>query len=231
MACSHITCVTTRRRYEDINCFKKRQKVRFSGRNGFGIAIAFSLIGIQSSQSKEKFMINFKLGTAVAAIALMSFSTVAEAQSYSQLGTRRGAVAGAIIGGIIGDQNNEALAGAAIGGLVGAAAGRSIGRSKDARYYGNSYGGGYSSKAYQPQPNYYGGGYGGGGYGGGGYGGGVYARPVTPVYGSGYSYSQRSFYSSGYGGGGYGGGGYGGGYGGGGRGFGGGGSCPYSRGY
>ena len=127
-----------------------------------------------------------KFAFLIAAVALVSAPSIADAQSFTQRGTRGGAIAGALIGGVIGDQNNNAFTGAVIGGLVGGAAGRAVGKAKDAKYYGgNQYygpsrqsyygGGGYSKKvAVQrvPVSRGYGGGYG-RGYGGGGcpYGG------------------------------------------------------------
>jgi hypothetical protein len=154
-----------------------------------GAALALEKV-VQTAFSEGRTMTKFKLVFAVTAAALMSVSSVAEAQSYSQRGTRQGAVAGAIIGGVIGNRNNEALAGAAIGGLVGAAAGRAIGQSKDSRY---AYGG-FGGNSFYQQPNFY------NNRGFGGYSTNLNIYSTRPSYG----------YSRGYGGGGlYG---YGGGY-------------------
>jgi len=94
---------------------------------------------------------------AIAALALTLFAapSMAEAQSFQTLGTRRGAIGGAILGAIIGDQNNEAFAGAAIGGLVGGTIGNVSGRNLDRQYaggpsvynYGGNRGGGYNRPA------------------------------------------------------------------------------------
>ena len=129
-----------------------------------------------------------KFGIVAFAIALITAPSMAQAQNFQQLGTRRGVVGGAILGAVIGDQDNEAFAGAVIGGLVGGTVGNISGRNLDRQFYGGApvynYGGyrggsyGYSQPAYRPVqvqrvPAY---GYGGGGYGrpygGGGYGGG-----------------------------------------------------------
>ena len=133
----------------------------------------------------------FKLGFVALAITIMSLPSVAEAQGFTQRGTRNGAIAGAIIGGIVGDQNNEALAGAAIGGLVGGVTGRAIGRSQDAQYW-NGYYQGARYNSYH-QPTYFNRGY-----------GGVYQTqfiPVAPapVFRGGY-YGGTRFYGAGYGG-------------------------------
>jgi len=88
-----------------------------------------------------KQMTYFKLAFAAVAITLFANPSFAQAQSFAQLGTRRGAVAGAIIGGIIGGQNDEAFAGMVIGGLIGGAAGNAIGQNRDAQYYGQHFGG------------------------------------------------------------------------------------------
>ena len=106
-------------------------------------------------------MSHFKLGLAVALVALVSVPSIASAQNFTQRGTRNGAIAGAIIGGIIGDQRNNAFTGAVIGGVVGGAAGRAIGRSRDSQLYGNNQIYGNSFGHYQPHRSYYqGGGYG-----------------------------------------------------------------------
>ena len=83
----------------------------------------------------------------VIAALIFSATQTAQAQSFSQLTTRRGAVAGAIIGGIAGNQNNETLAGVAIGGLVGGVTGRIIGNQAQNFYGGRVY--------QQPRPVYY----------------------------------------------------------------------------
>ncbi len=122
-------------------------------------------------------MSNIKFLVAALALIAVSAPNMVQAQSFSQIAGRRGAVAGAVIGAVIGDQNNRALAGAAIGGLVGNVAGRAIGSSRDIGGYG-----GYSNPVYRNNNNYRGnnfvGGYGGGSYGrgyGGSYGGGFNA--------------------------------------------------------
>ena len=101
------------------------------------------------------------------ALLLFAAPSSVEAQSFQQLGTRRGVVGGAILGAIIGDQNNEAFAGAAIGGLVGGAIGNVSGRNLDQQFYGGQ---SYARPVYQqpaytpvysrPAPSYYGGGFG-----------------------------------------------------------------------
>lgn len=91
-----------------------------------------------------------KLGIVALAATLISAPSVAEAQGFTQRGTRTGAIAGAIIGGLIGAGNDEALAGAAIGGVVGGLTGRAVGRNRDAQYW-NGYRGGH----YYPQTNFY----------------------------------------------------------------------------
>ena len=124
---------------------------------------------------------NLKYGIVAIAFALFITPSVADAQNFQTLGTRRGAVGGAILGAIIGDQNNEAFAGAAIGGLVGGTIGNVSGRNIDRQFgggqpiynYGGYRGGSYYSRPvqqqyYRPSPR---------GYHGGGYGGG-YGRPV-----------------------------------------------------
>lgn len=140
---------------------------------------------------------------AMVAFALLLFAAPSsvEAQSFQQLGTRRGAVGGAILGAIIGDQNNEAFAGAAIGGLVGGAIGNVSGRNLDQQFYGNrsyGYGGGqaYSRPVYQqpvysrPAPTYY----------GGGFGPSVNVQVQrAPVYGYGGGYARPAYYGGGYG--------------------------------
>ena len=136
-----------------------------------------------------------KLSLATLAIALVTAPSLAQAQGFTQLNTRRGAVAGAVLGGIIGGSNNEALAGIAIGGLAGGVAGRAIGRSQDAQYW-NGYARGsgqglYAPRTYYvprnygnyrvpyaPATRYYGGGIYGGGFNQGGFnGGGSYYCP------------------------------------------------------
>jgi outer membrane lipoprotein SlyB len=80
-------------------------------------------------------------------------STSLEAQSFRQLGTRRGAVAGAVIGGLIGGQNDEVAAGIIAGGLIGGVAGRAVGNRMDyqsANRYRGSYHQGQSAYV-QPQ--------------------------------------------------------------------------------
>lgn len=99
----------------------------------------------------------------IAAAAMISVPSIADAQSFTQRGTRGGAIAGAIIGGVIGDQRNNAFTGAVIGGLVGGAAGRAIGQRKDAQAFGGGdyYGGSKAyrqSSYYKPSQPYYGGG-------------------------------------------------------------------------
>ena len=94
-------------------------------------------------------MTYFKLAFAAVAITLFANPSFAQAQSFAQLGTRRGAVAGAIIGGIVGGQNDEAFAGVVVGGLIGGAVGNAVGRNRDAQYYGQGYG--YQQGIYQPQ--------------------------------------------------------------------------------
>ncbi len=97
----------------------------------------------------------------IAAAAMISAPSIADAQSFTQRGTRGGAIAGAIIGGVIGDQKNNAFTGAVIGGLVGGAAGRAIGQRKDAQAFGGYYNGGNQAyrptSYYQPTQPYYGG--------------------------------------------------------------------------
>ena len=130
---------------------------------------------------------------AIAALAFTLFAapSVAEAQNFRTLGTRRGVVGGAILGAIIGDNNNEAFAGAVVGGLVGGTIGNFSGRNLDRQFGGgqpvynyNGYRGGpyynhspaqYQQQYYRPSHNTY--------YGhGGGYGHG-YHQPVYRGYG------------------------------------------------
>ena len=118
-------------------------------------------------------MSHLKYGIVALAFALFATPSVADAQNFQQLGTRRGAVTGAILGAIIGDQNNEAFAGAAIGGLVGGTLGNVGGRNLDRQWSGgqpiynyNGYrGGGYYNQpvqyqqyrpVYRPQQYYHG---------------------------------------------------------------------------
>lgn len=129
-----------------------------------------------------------KFGIVAFAIALIVAPSMAEAQNFQQLGTRRGAVTGAILGAVIGDQNNEAFAGAVIGGLVGGTVGNVGGRNLDRQFSGG-----------RPIYNY-------GGYRGGNYGyvqPSYYSRPVqyqrVPVYNYGGGGYGRSFYGGGYG--------------------------------
>lgn len=119
----------------------------------------------------------------VFAALAMSAPSLAQAQGYTQRGTRGGAIAGAIIGGLIGASNDEALAGAAIGGVVGGVAGRAVGRSRDAQYRG----GGFSNRYYH-QPSYTRGGY------SRNYG--PRYAPVTPVYRNS-SYRSSNYYRGG----------------------------------
>lgn len=149
-----------------------------------------------------------KFGLIAFACALMSIPSFAEAQSFTQRGTRNGALAGAILGGIVGAQNDETLAGVAIGGIVGGVAGRAIGRNQDARFYGGGYSNfnnfnnfnqfnhGYRRPAFPSTTITVGNGF---------YNPGFRAVPVAPVY-------NRGFYGGGF-------------YGGSGRGY-----CP-SRGW
>ena len=144
-----------------------------------------------------------KYGIIALGFALFASPSVAKAQNFQTLGTRRGAVAGAILGAIIGDQNNEAFAGAAIGGLVGGKIGNVSGRNLDRQFGGgqpiynyNGYRGGpyynhspaqFQQQQYHPQQQYYqpSHGYQGGyqhGY-GGGYGQPVYHQPVYSRHG------------------------------------------------
>lgn len=132
-----------------------------------------------------------KFGIVAFAIALIAAPSMAEAQNFQQLGTRRGAVTGAILGAVIGDQNNEAFAGAVIGGLVGGTVGNVGGRNLDRQFSGGApiynyggyrggsqgFGGGFAQPTYYSRPvqyqrvpvyNYGGGGYGRSYYGGGG---------------------------------------------------------------
>ena len=60
------------------------------------------------------------------AAALIFMTSSVEAQSFGQLGTRRGALVGGVIGGIIGGQNDEVAAGIIAGGLVGGVTGRCL---------------------------------------------------------------------------------------------------------
>ena len=146
----------------------------------------------------------FKFGIVAFAIALFATPSVADAQNFQQLGTRRGALTGAILGAVIGDQNNEALGGAVIGGLVGGTIGNVGGRNLDRQfgggapiynYRGYSGGGYYAPQQTFARPAY---------YGGGGFGPAVnvqYQRaavPVRPVYGGfGGGYGGGGFYGGG----------------------------------
>ena len=128
-----------------------------------------------------------KYTIAALGLALLITPSVADAQNFQTLGTRRGAVTGAILGAIIGDQNNEAFAGAAVGGLLGGTIGNVSGRNLDRQFaggppiynYGGSRGGNYNrptpydrvAPVYRPSPSVYrGGGRPGGGRPGPGYG-------------------------------------------------------------
>ena len=83
-------------------------------------------------------------------------ATSVEAQSFRQLGTRRGAITGAVIGGIIGGQNDEVAAGIIAGGLVGGVTGRVVGTRIDQRaaYQYGGYGYQQPRYNYQPKPYY-----------------------------------------------------------------------------
>ncbi|MFK7769583.1 MAG: glycine zipper domain-containing protein [Mariniblastus sp.] len=95
------------------------------------------------------------LRTSICVVLFVALSaTSVEAQSFRQLGTRRGAITGAVIGGLIGGQNDEVAAGIIAGGLIGGVAGRAVGNRMDQRsaYQYGSYG--YQQPrqySYQPQ--------------------------------------------------------------------------------
>ena len=117
----------------------------------------------------------------------------AQAQNFTQRGTRNGAIAGAIIGGLVGADRDRPIAGAAIGGLIGGATGRAIGNAKDNRLYGGHYGHGHNFQTVAPvrvhQGHHY------------GYNGfqqfNVHQTISRPVYGGGF-YGGGSIYSGGF---------------------------------
>ncbi|MBX3418708.1 MAG: glycine zipper 2TM domain-containing protein [Pirellulaceae bacterium] len=99
------------------------------------------------------------LRVAIVGIGLFLISaSTAEAQSFKQQGTRRGAVVGGIVGGLIGAKNDRPAAGIITGAVVGGLVGREVGRNRDNRYQGPQWGPGpYQNVPVQPyygQPQY-----------------------------------------------------------------------------